>query len=96
MDQTIIDAIENKFLLQFYYDGNERIVEPHCYGQTLKGNDAVRAFQVGGDSSRETTGWKLFDLSKASSLVSLNETFEFPRPGYKKGDTGMSIIYVEL
>lgn len=96
MNTTITQAITNRQLLQFYYDGELRIVEPHCYGKTTKGNEAIRAFQVDGYSSTGQMGWKLYDLSKASSIEISEDTFINPRPGYVKGDKGMVVIYCEL
>ncbi|WP_432670588.1 hypothetical protein [Flavobacterium sp. SM2513] len=39
MSQEIIEAIENKNLIEFNYDGESRIVAPHCYGLSTKGNE---------------------------------------------------------
>lgn len=89
-------AIENKNLLEFYYEGGLRVVEPHCHGLTTKGNPAVRAYQVDGYSSSGRFDFKMFDLSKASSLRVLEETFDGPRDRYNKGDKGMSVIFCEL
>lgn len=96
MNEDIVEAIENKKLIEFLYDGESRIVEPHCYGVTTKGNDAIRAFQVDGYSSSGKMGWKLYDLSKVDDLNISGKTFYSPRPGYKKGDRGMDDIYCEL
>ena len=96
MRETIIESIENMQLIEFYYEGGRRIVEPHCYGQTAKGNDVIRAYQVDGYSSSGKIGWKLFDISKASSLTLLNEKFDSLRSGYRRGDTAMSVIYSQL
>lgn len=96
MNTTIIQAITNRQLLQFYYDGELRIVEPHCYGKTTKGNEAIRAFQVDGYSSTGKMGWKLYELSKTSSIVISEDTFINPRSGYVTGDKGMVVIYCEL
>lgn len=96
MRETILKAIEKQLLLELYYDGAIRIVEPHCYGLTTKGNEAIRAFQVGGYSSSGKMGWKLYDLSKASSISLLDEKFNYPRDGYRSGDSAMSIIYTQL
>jgi len=97
MNSKIINAIENYQILEFYYDGGIRIVEPHCFGVTTKGNNGLRAFQIEGYSkSGETIGWKMFLLSDIISLVVSDQVFLEPRTGYKKGDRGMSNIYKEL
>ena len=96
MDSQICDAINNRNLLEFYYDGGARIVEPHCYGITKSGNEALRAYQVGGYSSSGSMGWKMFELSKSRNLKVLDENFSSPRQGYKKGDKSMRKIYCEL
>lgn len=96
MDTEIIYAIRNQKLIEFFYDGGSRTIEPHCYGLTTAGNEGLRAFQVDGYSSSGKMGWKMFDMDKASSLNVLDETFSSPRPGYKKGDRGMSKIFSQL
>lgn len=96
MDNRIIQALQNQQLLRFYYDGGERVVEPHCYGQTTKGNEAIRALQVRGYSSTGTLGWKVFKLAAATSIEVLEEVFENPRSDYKRGDKGMTTIYAEV
>ena len=96
MRATIKEAIENMQLVEFYYDGGRRTVELHCYGQSSKGNDVIRAFQVSEYSSSGKMGWKLYDLSKASSIKLLDEKFDSPRSGYRRGDSAMSIIYSQL
>ncbi len=96
MNEDIIAAIETKSLLEFTYDGESRIVEPHCYGLTTKGNEAIRAFQVDGYSSSGKMGWKMYDLSKAEDINVLEDKFSSSRPGYRKRDKGMDEIFIEL
>ncbi len=48
MKQTIIDAIKGRNLLEFSYDGHQRVVEPHTFGVSTKGNDSLSAYQVEG------------------------------------------------
>jgi hypothetical protein len=96
MKSQICNAIRGKNLIQFHYNGFDRLVEPHCYGVTTAGNEGLRAFQVGGYSNSGEMGWKMFDLGLAFDIVMLDQTFLAPRPGYKKGDKGMSTIYCEL
>ena len=95
METKIINAITKQCLLEFKYDDAPRTVEPHCYGLTTKGNEAIRAYQVDGYSSSGKMGWKLYDLSKADNIEFLNETFDV-RDDYKKGDKGMSKIFCEI
>jgi hypothetical protein len=96
MNQDICNAIKSMHLLSFYYDGGNRIVEPHCLGVTTAGNPGLRAYQTSGHSESGKYGWKMFDLSKASSLKVLDETFSIPRPGYNPNDKGMSRIICSL
>jgi hypothetical protein len=96
MKTDIINAIRNHNLIEFYYDGGIRIVEPHCYGITTANNEGIRAYQIRGFSSSGNLGWKMFDLSKATSINVLDETFINARFGYKKHDRGMSKIFKEL
>ena len=95
MNRKIINAIKNQIVIKFAYEGKSRIVEPHCYGLTMKGNEAIRAYQIDGYSSSEEMGWKLYDLSKANNIEMLDDTFEV-RDGYRKGDKGMSKIFAEI
>ncbi len=96
MNSAISSAIREMKLVQFYYNGGIRVVEPHCHGVTTAGNEGLRAYQVSGYSESGRLGWKMFDLSKASSIIIFDETFSGPRPDYKRGDKGMSQIYCEL
>lgn len=96
MQQSIIDAIGNQNVINFYYEGELRIVEPHCYGMTTAGNEGLRAYQTGGYSSSGKFGWRMYDLGKADDINIIDEQFDGPRSGYKKGDNGMSKIYAEL
>lgn len=95
MNTQIIDAIKNQNVISFDYEGESRTVEPHCYGVTTKGNEAIRAFQISGYSSSGKMGWKLYDLSKADDIEVLDETFDV-RDGYKQGDKGMLRIFAEI
>lgn len=96
MKQNIIEAIECLYVIEFYYEGKLRVVEPHCYGITTAGNEGLRAFQIEGYSSSGKFGWKMYDLGKAINITLRDTNFKSSRPGYKKGDMGMSRIYAEL
>ena len=93
----ICEAINDRKLLSFYYDGYSRKVEPHTAGTDKKGHDALRAYQVsGGSESGEYVGWKMFHVSEMQNIIVLHEQFNGPRPKYKRNDIGFSHIRCQL
>ena len=95
MDALICNSINQKRVIQFIYDNELRVVEPHCHGETTAGNEGLRAFQTGGYSSSGKMGWKLYDLSKANNIQVVG-SFSYARPGYKRNDKNMRNIYCQL
>lgn len=76
-------AINEKKLLKFYYDGYIKIVEPFAYGYGTDGNLLLRAFQIDGFSrSGNPMGWKLFKVDKMLNVEILREHFSGYREGY--------------
>lgn len=97
MNVSLMAAIRERRVLSIQYDGYLRTVEPHAYGESKDGTQLLRAYQTsGGSDSGERQGWKLFDLSKAYSISTNQQTFATPRRGYSRGDKAMAHIYAEL
>jgi hypothetical protein len=97
MNQQICDAIHNRCILRFTYDGLFRIVEPHAYGLSLTGNEVIRCYQTGGTShSGKLPAWRLMEVAKIMFLAVTQEHFVGVRPGYKRGDKDMTTIFCEL
>lgn len=98
MNNEICNAIENKNVIEFFYKGHKRIVEPHCYGTHKNTNNEIfRAYQVGGYSlSGSVPDWRLYIVSEMSGLIITDIQFENPRHGYKKNDSEMSKIFCQL
>ena len=97
MNNIIVTAIKEKKCLSFTYEGYPRVVEPHCYGLTTAGNEALRCYQVrGGSSSGKVPDWKMMTTDNITGLTLSQDVFLKPRDGYKKGDKGMSTIFCEL
>ena len=92
MNQTIVQAIRGRRRLRFVYNGRERMVEPQCYGIGARGTELLRGYQLTGGSQPEP----LFDVSKISGLVLLDERFSAPGPHYKKNDSAMTRIFAQL
>lgn len=94
MNQDILNAIKNKTLIHFDYDGIPRTVEPYCYGKTAAGNEALRGYQTSGEKNK--TAWKLFDLNKASKFETLSDPFK-PRKDYKsQGDKVITAVIAQI
>jgi hypothetical protein len=97
MNRIIVDAIHNKEQLSLSYLGYRRIVEPHAYGCTIKGNEVLRCYQVqGGHTSDIPHNWELLSVSQIFGLSQTGEHFEHARPEYKRDDKAMSAIYAQL
>ena len=97
MNPKICDAIHNRCVLKFTYEGHPRIVEPHAYGLSRTLSEVIRCYQTGGTSrSGKTPDWRLMRVDRIESLIVTEEHFVGERPGYKRGDKGMSTIFCEL
>ena len=97
MISEICNAIENMNLIEFYYDGFHRIVEPHTLGVNTRGNEVLSAYQIRRGSRRNNVpDWELFKIEKIESFQVLDENFSKTRPEYTTGDSRMVEIYCEL
>lgn len=97
MNQKICQAIRERQILEFTYDGLLRQVEPHCHGRSQQNKESLRAYQVGGASqSGRIPHWRLFTVSKANGLTLSNERFSGTRSGYNPNDKGMISICCNL
>ena len=98
MNNDICKAIENKNVIEFFYNGQRRVIEPYCYGiHKDTGNEVLRAYQIGGfSSSGKIYEWKLYIVSKMSGIVVLDKRFKNPRPSYKMNDSTMATIFCQI
>ncbi|MEO0300282.1 MAG: hypothetical protein ABIM58_05845 [candidate division WOR-3 bacterium] len=98
MDDLICKAIKSKRIIKFNYEGFERIVEPHTYGiHKDTGNKVLSAYQIGGySSSGKIPSWRLYLVDKITNLKITDKIFTEPRPGYRRGDSRMSLIFCEI
>ena len=96
MREILIDAIRNRRVLSFSYDGFHRVVEPHTFGRSTADHDVLSCFQIEGGHIRPGHEWDFCLLSKIKGLVSTGATFTGERPRYQRGDKRMIQIYAEL
>jgi len=93
MNALIRKAVEEQRLIRFGYKGAVRTVEPHSYGRQGNGSDALCAWQVAGGSGQE---FRLFRTDEMEMLQLLDENFDGPRPGYRRGDSRFAMMHAEL
>ncbi len=75
LEQRLHDAIDDRFLVQFFYKGHLRIVEPHVLG-VKDGRLHVLTYQVGGTSSSGSLpDWRRFFVDELSELQVTSQAF---------------------
>lgn len=93
---TICSAIKSRRIIEFYYHGGYRTVEPFCLGMVISGgvdNESLVCYQTGGFSElREVVGWKLYRASEMEDIEISNEQFGGDRPGYDPNDLDMAVV----
>jgi predicted DNA-binding transcriptional regulator YafY len=102
--RRIVDAIQNRKLISFYYIGDTvnvrgyRTVEPVAFGLSKANNPVIRAWQRDGvsDHPDEVPGWRLFRTDRIIQWSVLrNQSFNEQRPGFNpRGDESMNQIYI--
>lgn len=96
MKPLIIEAIINKLVLSFSYDGIARVVEPHAIGISRAGNVVLRCYQTHGGHITPGHEWDFCKLQKIVGIKTTGEVFQSARSGYKRGDPHMTQIFAQL
>jgi len=80
MEDIIIQAIQQKRLIEFYYHGLYRIAKPHVLGIKDRVKQ-VLVYQIPGQSRLgKLPNWRRINLREISRLRILTETFAGSRP----------------
>ncbi|MBU1706300.1 WYL domain-containing protein [bacterium] len=97
MNRQIYRAINSKFILEFWYNGGTRTVEPFCYGVDHEGNEVLRGYQTRGyNETGRSEEWKLFNVEKISSIKTSERRFSGERPRYSPDDPDMETIFCNV
>lgn len=80
VDSVLLHAIAERRLIQFTYNGRERVAEPHDYG-IHKGVSRALVYQLQTSPGETDTpiGWRLLDTAKIEAPVVLDTTFRASR-----------------
>lgn len=94
METKICEAIRERLLIEFIYDGQVRIVEPYILGVHKDTSCKVMlAYQVGGHIENENAPlWKLYKVDKMGKMKLTEDKFSILRKGYKIDDKRFSKI----
>ena len=79
LDQLLRTAIEQTRLVRLRYRNQDRIVEPHDYGEH-NGIIKLLTYQVGGTSSGPLPNWRWMEAELISDAELLDQTFPGGRP----------------
>jgi hypothetical protein len=97
---SIADAVKNKRLISIYYKGAEegkfqwRQIMPVCFGEDMKGRQALRAFQLDEPTTTFVPAWKFFLVERISNWnMSSNKNFDKPKDNYNPKDKHMRKIF---
>ena len=94
VEQLLIQAIANRNLIEFWYEGHQRIAEPHILGES-GGVMQLLGYQVRGTSSSGSIPeWRRVDLHKMSLLKVLPEGFGGRRPAPSGRHSGWDRVIV--
>jgi len=89
----VCEAIRSRRLIGFAYHGSRRIVEPYAHGFNRGRREAIRGYQVAGQSATsEVLGWKFFIAEDMTSFELLSATF-VPRLGYIAAARDLIVIH---
>lgn len=89
-------AICSRRVVRFVYNGFLRVVEPHSYFVTIKGHQALRAFQRNYGGLTPQPGWHVFRVDLLSGFMPTTITFPTPRIDYNPEDRLMKAFFVRL
>ena len=94
---AICSAIKTRRVIEFYYHGGFRTVEPYCLGVLISDeadNESLLCYQTAGHSEYGTTeGWKLYRASEMTDIAITPDHFECDRDGFSPDEVEMKIIY---
>lgn len=79
----ICEAIRNRCIVTFNYEGSTRMVEPHLFGVDSSGNETLNGWQLSGGNG---VGFRDFYAFRISNLSITDLHFGVPRPGYDLSD----------
>ena len=91
-DDLIWKAMQDRCRLEFTYDDEFRIVEPHAHGEGQDGDMHLLAWEVFG----LRPGWRMFRVAEITKPALTTSNFSGPRQEYKEDDSGLAVVHCQL
>lgn len=96
-DARVCEAIRERRLLEFDYDGRRRVTAPYCHGVSTTGKESVRALQVGGATRPGGFGFgKMWTIAKMANVRVSETPFVPDDPDYNPDDSAMAVIHCRI
>ena len=93
----LCEAIRQRRRLALDYGEGERTVEPYIHGLDRHGQAVLRAYQLAGPSKLgHTNRWRLFQLSRATDLRILDQTFSGEREDFNSQDPDIAHVHCQI
>ena len=86
VEMILNKAVRGKNLVEFDYEGETKVLEPHMVAHNMQGQILLSGWFVRGDSKFGEEGWQDYMLAGISNLKILPERFEKARFGYNPLD----------
>ncbi len=94
---ALCEAIRQRRQLSLNYGDGERVLEPYIHGLDRNGQAVLRAYQVSGPSKLgHATKWRLFQLSRATDVRILDETFSGQREDFNSQDPDVAQVHCQI
>ncbi len=86
IEAMLSQAVRGKNLVEFYYEGGTKVLEPHMVAHNKTGHILLNGWFVRGDSRFGEEGFQEYMLAGISALRILPEFFPKARFGYNPLD----------
>ena len=95
--ELLVQAIRERRVLTFVYNGHPRTVEPHACGVASTGEAVLHGYQTaGGSASRPPPGWRTFSIAEIRDLALAAPSFPGARDGYSPNEMRLDPLWAEL
>jgi len=97
LDHQLRFAIANKRLIQFTYEGAQRVAEPHDYG-VRDGLVKTLVYQrrKGNRQDDRARGWRSLEVSKIQDCIVLDDTFAGSRARAEQQHLAWDVLFARV